>query len=105
LVKVRLPYPHEGQVVIDPLSGQSLSKEDLSERLAPMYAESGLIGDGDLPDAFIQLHLRPATAREIVARMLRNLDEIYTSHGDTMRRVKVKHRIDVLLPQVDSTQA
>ena len=105
LLKVRLPYPHEGQVVIDPLSGQSLSKEDLSERLAPMYAESGLVGDGELPDMFIQMHLRPATAREIVARMLRNLDEIYTSHGDTPRRIKVKHRLAVLLPQVDSTQA
>jgi regulator of sirC expression with transglutaminase-like and TPR domain len=105
LVKVRLPYPHDGQIVLDPLSGHSLSKEDLAERLAPMYAESGLIGDGDLPDAFIQLHLRPATSREIVARMLRNLDEIYTSHGDSPRRLNVKQRLAVLLPPVDTLQA
>ena len=105
LVKVRLPYPHEGHVVMDPLSGQSLSKEALSERLLPHYLESGLVSEGELSDVFIQMHLRTATPREMVARMLRNLDEIYTSHQDTPRRNLVKQRLAVLLPQAGPTQA
>jgi regulator of sirC expression with transglutaminase-like and TPR domain len=105
LVKVRLPYPHEGHVVLDPLNGQSLSKEDLSERLLPHYAESGIVGDGDLSDMFIQLHLRAATPRETIARMLRNLDEIYTAKDDEARRSRVKQRLLVLLPQVGSSLA
>jgi regulator of sirC expression with transglutaminase-like and TPR domain len=105
LVKVRLPYPHEGHVVMDPLNGQSLSKEDLSERLLPHYTESGLVSEGELSDMFIQLHLRAATPREMVARMLRNLDEIYSAHEDEARRLLIKRRLNVLLPPVEPTQA
>ncbi len=99
LVKVRLPFPHDGQVVIDPFSGQSLSKEDLLERLAPLHAESGLLRDGDVSDELLKHYLRSATPREIVARMLRNLEEVYTSHQDTERLNLVQQRLGVLLPQ------
>jgi len=44
--------------------------------------------------------LRAATPREIVARMLRNLEEVYTSHQDAERLILVKQRLAVLLPQV-----
>ena len=75
LVKVRLPYPHEGHVVIDPFGGQSLDKEDLRERLSPMFAQTGLLRDGDaVSDDLLANYLRSATPREIVARMLRNLE-------------------------------
>ena len=100
LVKVRLPFPHEGQVVIDPFSGESLSKEDLSERLAPLHAESGLVLDGAVSDELLKHYLRAATPREIVARMLRNLEEVYTSHQDPERLAMVRQRLAVLLPQV-----
>ena len=43
LVKVRLPFPNEGQVVIDPFTGESLSKEDLSERLVPLTCRVGFV--------------------------------------------------------------
>ncbi len=100
LVKVRLPFPNEGQVVIDPFTGESLSKEDLMERLAPLHAESGLMRDGHVSDELLKHYLRAATPREIVARMLRNLEEVYTSHQDPERLMLVKQRLVVLLPQV-----
>lgn len=101
LVKVRLPYPNEGQVVIDPFTGESLSKEELSERLVPLHAESGLLRDGHVSDELLKHYLRAATPREIVARMLRNLEEVFTSQQDPERLVLVKQRLAVLLPQAD----
>lgn len=101
LVKVRLPYPNEGQVVIDPFTGESLSKEELSERLVPLHAESGLLRDGHVSDELLKHYLRAATPREIVARMLRNLEEVYTSQQDPERLLLVKQRLAVLLPLVD----
>jgi regulator of sirC expression with transglutaminase-like and TPR domain len=100
LMKVRLPFPSEGQVVIDPFTGESLSKEDLSERLVPIHAESGLLRDGHVSDELLKHYLRAATPREIVARMLRNLEEVYTSHQDPERLLLVRQRLMVLLPQV-----
>jgi regulator of sirC expression with transglutaminase-like and TPR domain len=102
LVKVRLPYPHEGQVVIDPFTGESLGKEDLSERLVPLHAESGLLSSGQVSDELLKHYLRAATPREIVARMLRNLEEVYTSHQDAERLAMVRQRLVVLLPQVQA---
>ena len=99
LVKVRLPYPHEGQVVIDPFTGESLGKEDLSERLVPLHAESGLLSSGQVSDELLKHYLRAATPREIVARMLRNLEEVYTSHQDPERLAMVRQRLAVLLPE------
>jgi len=99
-VKVRLPFPNEGQVVIDPFTGESLSKEELSERLVPLHAESGLLRDGHISDELLKHYLRAATPREIVARMLRNLEEVYTSHQDPERLLLVRQRLMVLLPQV-----
>ena len=99
LVKVRLPFPHEGHVVLDPFSGQSLSKEELMERLAPLYAETGLLRDaGSVSDDLLAHHLRAATPREIVARMLRNLEEIYRSEHDEARLEQVMQRLAQLLP-------
>jgi regulator of sirC expression with transglutaminase-like and TPR domain len=105
LVKVRLPYPNEGQVVIDPFTGESLSKEDLSERLVPLHAESGLLRDGHVSDELLKHYLRAATPREIVARMLRNLEEVYTSHQDAERLMLVRQRLRVLLPQIHEDEA
>lgn len=101
LVKVRLPHPNEGQVVIDPFTGESLSKEDLSERLMPLHAESGLMRDGHVSDELLKHYLRAATPREIVARMLRNLEEVYTSRQEFEWLALTKKRLEVLLPQVD----
>jgi regulator of sirC expression with transglutaminase-like and TPR domain len=93
LIKINLP---KGQVVIDPLDGQSLSREDLSERLDPYKRRSGLIDDFDVP---LGLYLQPALPRDIIARMLRNLKEIHKTQEDWPRLIGVLDRIIVLLPQ------
>ena len=91
MVKVNLP---DGQVVMDPLSGRSLSREELSERLA-LYHQTAQ------PEMEVPLgaYLRVATARDIVARMLRNLKEIHRAQEDWPRMVAVQNRLLILLPQ------
>ena len=93
MVKVHLP---RGQVVIDPFTGQSLSHEELSERLEPYRRRSGLTGDFEVP---LGLYLQSAAPRDIIARMLRNLKEIYRADGDWCRFIAVQDRLVVLLPQ------
>ena len=93
MVKVNLPH---GQVVMDPLTGQSLSREALSERLQPFRRQQGLDDEFEAP---LGLFLQASPPRDIVARMLRNLQEIYTSQEDWARLIPVHNRLIVLLPQ------
>ena len=93
MLKVNLP---NGQVVIDPLTGQSLSRESLLERLEPYRQEGDLI-DGSL--ASLSPFLQTTTPREIIARMLRNLKEIHTLQQDWVRLIAVQDRLIVLQPQ------
>ena len=92
LVKLRMP---QGEVVIDPLNGQSLSREELDELLAPYRKRQGLEGDFEIP---LGLFLQAASAREVLARMLRNLKEIHRSAEDWPRLLAVLERLVVLLP-------
>jgi regulator of sirC expression with transglutaminase-like and TPR domain len=93
MVKVNLP---KGQVVIDPLDGQSLSREQLAERLEPFRRRSGLVDEFEVP---LGLYLQAIPARDIIARMLRNLKEIYRTQEDWPRMLAVQDRLVVLLPQ------
>ena len=93
MVKVLLP---KGQVVLDPVTGQSLSREELAERLEPYKRQSGLVGDYDVP---LGLYLQAATPRDIIARMLRNLKELHRTQGDWQRLIAVLDRLVVLLPE------
>jgi regulator of sirC expression with transglutaminase-like and TPR domain len=93
LIKLRLS---EGEVVIDPFTGQSLSREQLDELLMPYRQSQGLTGDFDVP---LGLFLQAAPARDVLARMLRNLKEIYRSAQDWPRLLGVLNRLVVLLPQ------
>lgn len=93
MLKVNLP---NGQVVIDPLDGQSLSREELAERLAPFRHRSGLVDEFEVP---LGLYLQASPPRDIIARMLRNLKEIHTSQEDWSRLIAVQDRLLVLLPQ------
>ncbi|WP_291011502.1 tetratricopeptide repeat protein [Hydrogenophaga sp.] len=92
MVKVNLP---NGQVVIDPFTGQSLSREDLSERLEPYKRRNGLVDDFDVP---VGLYLQAAGPREILARMLRNLKEVHRTQEDWLRLIAVQDRLLILLP-------
>ncbi len=93
MVKINLP---KGQVVIDPLDGQSLSREQLAERLEPYRRRSGLVDAFEVP---LGLYLQATPPREIVARMLHNLKEIHRAQEDWDRMVLVQDRLVVLLPQ------
>jgi regulator of sirC expression with transglutaminase-like and TPR domain len=93
MVKVNLPM---GQAVIDPITGISLGREELSERLDPYRRRSGLIDEFEVP---LGLYLQAATPREIIARMLRNLKEIYRTQEDWQRMLAVQERLIVLLPE------
>jgi regulator of sirC expression with transglutaminase-like and TPR domain len=93
MLKVTLP---KGQVVIDPFTGKSLSREELSERLEPYKRSNGLVGDFDVP---LGLYLQPATPREIIGRMLRNLKEIHQAQEDWQRAIAVQDRLIALFPE------
>ncbi len=92
MVKVNLP---KGQVVIDPFTGQSLSREELSERLEPFRQKSRLDEEFEMP---IGLYLQSAPPREIISRMLRNLKEIHKTQEDWQRLIAVEDRLIVLQP-------
>ncbi|MDP3412617.1 MAG: transglutaminase-like domain-containing protein, partial [Polaromonas sp.] len=92
MVKVNLP---KGQVVIDPFSGHSLSREELAERLEPFRQRSGLVDEFEVP---IGLYLQSVPARDIIGRMLRNLKEIHKTQQDWVRLIAVQDRLIVLLP-------
>lgn len=93
LVKLHMP---RGEVVIDPFSGQSLSREDLDERLLPYRRQRGLTGEFEAP---LGLFLQAAPARDVIARLLRNLKEIHRTAEDWHRLLPVLERLVVLLPE------
>jgi len=93
LVKLRLP---QGDVVIDPFTGQSLSRSDLEERL-DLVRQASAAGEAlDLP---LALFLQSAGPRDIIARMLRNLRHIHQGRGDVRRVLAVLDRQLVLEPE------
>lgn len=92
MVKVHLPM---GQAVIDPVSGKSLSREQLAEQLEPFRRRSGMLDEFEVP---LGLYLQAAAPREIIARMLRNLKEIFTTQMNWERLLAVQERLVILLP-------
>lgn len=92
LVKLRMP---QGEVVIDPFNGRSLSRDELDERLAPFRARQGLEGDFEAP---LGLFLQIAPPRDVLARLLRNLKEVHRAAEDWPRLLAVLRRLVLLLP-------
>ena len=92
LVKVRMS---QGEVVIDPFTGQSLSRDALEEMLLPYTRSSAGAGRFQAP---LGLFLQSAPAREVLARMLRNLKEIHRNAENWARLLSVSQRLVVLLP-------
>ena len=96
LIKLRLHTGKQhGEVVIDPFTGHSLSREELDELLGPYKRSHGLMGEFDAP---LGLFLQAAPSRDVLARMLRNLKEIHRSAEDWPRLLAVEHRLVILLP-------
>lgn len=93
LVKCSLP---QGEVIIDPMSGRSLSRDELDERLQPYRQQRGLVGDYEVP---LGLFLQAAEPRDILARLLRNLKEIHRAGEDWHRMKQVLDRLVMVLPE------
>lgn len=91
MVKVLLP---RGQVLMDPFTGDSLSREDLLERLSP-FRPGGISDSSEIP---LGLYLQAAQPREILSRMLRNLKEVHQANEDWPRLLAVQERLVRLLP-------
>ncbi len=92
LVQVKL---NEGRVVIDPFTGQSLDRAELRERAEEFHPDLAAMPRGD---AALAPYLRPVGARAILARMLRNLQDIHRTQEDWRRFVRVQDRLVTLLP-------
>ncbi|HON30035.1 MAG TPA: tetratricopeptide repeat protein [Ottowia sp.] len=92
LVQVELP---DGLVVLDPFTGQSLGLVELRARIDEFQPQGGARPGDVLP---LAMHLRPARPRQILARMLRNLQEIHRTQRDWARLVQVQDRLVTLLP-------
>ena len=98
LVKVSLTHGEKrGDVVMDPFSGLSLNSETLEEMLLPYKRQHQELEQAQIP---LEFFLRPASARDILARLLRNLKEIYRSRQDWASLLAVSDRLVILLPEV-----
>jgi regulator of sirC expression with transglutaminase-like and TPR domain len=85
------------EIVLDPMNGSSLSREELEERLEPFLAHQPEEDFGDeLP---LAAYLRAAHPREILARMLRNLKAIFMESQRWQQVLDVQERLVILLPE------
>jgi regulator of sirC expression with transglutaminase-like and TPR domain len=82
-----------GEIVLDPMNGISLSREDLEDRLEPFFEQQ------DYPTPVPLAHyLQPAQPREILVRMLRNLKALFLEQSLWQRLLDVQQRLVILLP-------
>jgi regulator of sirC expression with transglutaminase-like and TPR domain len=99
LVRLRL---RRGTLVLDPFCGGAAQSEaDLAERLERVLppGEARGLAAGELP---LGPFLEPASKRQILARMLRNLKGIYRESGRPERMLEVLNRILLLAPQASA---
>ena len=89
LMKLSVPA---GEIVLDPVNGDSLSREELEERLEPFVKQIRSAGK-PLAD-----YIEPATPREILVRMLRNLKALYLERERWQPLLAVQQRLLILLP-------
>ncbi|AOJ69752.1 MULTISPECIES: SirB1 family protein [Burkholderia] len=97
LLRIALP---DGDAILDPTTGRSLSETELVEMLEPYVARA----DGGAT-SMLRALLQPATDREIVARMLNNLKAVYLQTERWQRLLGVQERLVILLPgQLDEVR-
>lgn len=90
LLRVSLP---DGDAMLDPTTGRALTESDMVEMLEPYVANAG-----DSVARALRMLLEPATRREIVARMLRNLKSVYLQTERWERLLGIQQRLVILLP-------
>jgi regulator of sirC expression with transglutaminase-like and TPR domain len=89
----------QGEIIMDPLNGDSLSKNQLQEMLDPYLDAKGYRGELSLP---LNIFLRASSSREILSRFMRNLKMIYSEDERWERLLGIQERLVILLP--DSTE-
>jgi len=91
MLRVTLPT---GEVILDPTTGDSLTEARLMDMIEPYVMQRG-----EPVGSALRALLQPATAREVIARMLRNLKTIYMQTERWQRLLSVQQRLAILLPQ------
>jgi len=83
-----------GQLVLDPfIAGEAQSEADLRQRLAQV------LPSGRAEKAQLDQYLEPATSRQIIARVLRNLKNIYMRTGKLEQALAVMQRMLLVMPE------
>ena len=82
-----------GDIILDPFNGASLSREELEERLEPYFLQPQ--DSASLPMASL---LEDAQPRVILVRVLRNLKALYAEQPRWQQFLNVQQRLVVLLP-------
>jgi regulator of sirC expression with transglutaminase-like and TPR domain len=90
LLRVTTPA---GEVMLDPTTGSALSEARMVEMLEPYVSRTA-----DSIASALRALLQPASPREIVARMLRNLKAVYLQTERWQRLLAVQERLVILLP-------
>ncbi len=89
LMKLSVP---SGEIILDPVNGASLSREELEERLEPFIAQIRRTGKP------LAAYLDAAPSRDILVRMLRNLKSLFLDQGRWQKLLDVQQRLLILLP-------
>lgn len=84
----------QGEIIMDPLTGDSLSKNQLQEMLDPYLDAKGYRGELSLP---LNIFLRASSPREILSRFMRNLKMIYSEDERWERLLGIQERLVILL--------
>ena len=83
-----------GQLVLDPfIGGEAQSEADLRARLAQV------LPSGKVEKVQLDQYLEPATPRQIIARVLRNLKNIYMQTGKLEQALAVMQRMLLVMPE------
>ena len=82
-----------GDIILDPFNGASLSREEIEERLEPYF-----INGRNPEDPPLASYLANATERSILARMLRNLKAVYAEQPHWKEFLNVQQKLVILLP-------
>jgi regulator of sirC expression with transglutaminase-like and TPR domain len=83
-----------GQLVLDPFTGgEAQSEADLRQRLAQVLPPA------KAEQTHLDQYLEAATPRQIVARVLRNLKNIYMQTGKLESALAVMHRMLLVVPE------
>jgi regulator of sirC expression with transglutaminase-like and TPR domain len=83
-------HPGDAELIIDPFFGQFLSMRDCEQRLRAVLGDEATLEPG---------HLRAATPKEMLVRILRNLKQIYLQDRELAPALACSERILLVEPE------